>query len=525
MRKKLQFLAFISLMFVSRASAQIIAGSVASGQLITDPSVNLSVTSVGSTSSGLFDLDCDSVPDMRVELHKGPTVVDGANTAYLFVLNPSFQVCADTGSGSLLMVNYYNATDTLFCMGSHDWSADSVFHLGNYGCMDCSGPNVITNKYLSYRNNSTSQVGWIKISFNLIDSGSSTAPVTLTLPEILSPCASTAYLIPTGGSGTDTCGIFTYNYSIVSPYCAGTCSGSVSVTNITGGMGAYSYNWSNGTIASTLNSACSGTYSLEISDANGISCISYFNLADPVPVDFSFTNITNVSCYGGNNGSVCVTNITGGPAPYSFMWSPAAVTGQCLNGVPAGSYNLCVTNSNGCMVCKTVTITEPTPIAATEIITNASCSSCCDGSIQAIASGGTPGYTFFWGPGSLSGQGTSMITDLCVGTYTYCITDANGCLSCDNAPVSFSTGFQDVSNDFLFSLFPNPGNGTFSIEYNGSECFSLMIMDELGKEVHLSQLCGSQNTLELDVDNGIYLLRVKTEESGKVIYRKLMIVN
>ncbi|MCE3278580.1 MAG: hypothetical protein K0S44_771 [Bacteroidetes bacterium] len=524
MRKKIQILALISMVFLSRASAQIIAGSGASGLLISDPLINLSVTSVGSTSSGFFDLDCDSVPDMRVELHKGPTVVDGANTAYLFVLNPSFQVCADTGNSPLLMVNYYNAADTLFCMGTNDWSNDSIFQLGNYGCMDCSGPNTITNKYLSYTNISTSQVGWIRISFNLIDSGSGSAPVTLTIAEILSPCASTAYAIPTGGSGAGTCGIFSYNYSISPPYCAGTCSGSITLSNVTGGTGPYTYSWGTTPVqmGNTINGVCAGQMSVTITDANGTSCTSYFNMPDPAPVDFSFTSPTNVSCYGGNDGSVCVTNITGGPAPYTFNWVPAGGMGQCLTNAVAGTYTLCVTNSNGCMVCKPVTITEPTQITATEIVTNASCSSCCDGSVQVAPSGGTPGYTYLWQPNLVT---TPTATDLCTMTYTYCITDANGCVFCDNATVSFSTGIDDLSEDMLFSLFPNPNNGTFSLAHNASECFSLMIMDELGKEVHSAQLCGSHNALELKLENGIYLLRVKTEESGKVIYRKLMIVN
>ncbi len=112
------------------------------------------------------------------------------------------------------------------------------------------------------------------------------------------------------------------------------------------------------------------------------------------------------------------------------------------------------------------------------------------------------------------------------GSYSVEVTLNGGCKVKSNPFVVASPiGINEVANNTLFQLFPNPGNGTFSIEYNGSECYSLVIMDELGKEVYSAQLCGTQNTLELNLDNGIYLLRVKTEESGKVIYRKLMIVN
>lgn len=86
-RKTLLLLLLISF-GTCKAFSQIIAGSGSSGLIISNPSVNLSVTAFNTNALGFVDLDCDSVADIQIDLRKGASFVDFPNMAFLYVLNP-----------------------------------------------------------------------------------------------------------------------------------------------------------------------------------------------------------------------------------------------------------------------------------------------------------------------------------------------------------------------------------------------------------------------------------------------------
>ena len=117
---------------------------------------------------------------------------------------------------------------------------------------------------------------------------------------------------------------------------------------------------------------------------------------------------SNVSCNGGSDGSVTVS-ASGGTAPFTG-------TGT-FSGLAAGSYTYVVTDANSCSSSCTVTITEPAVLVATcSVVSNVSCNGGNDGSASVSASGGTAPYS-----------GTGTFTGLAAGSYTYNVSDANGC--------------------------------------------------------------------------------------------------
>lgn len=522
MKKCVFFLIALCISFVQFSNAQIIAGSSSAGLIISDPNINLSVSTIGNTVSDIFDLDCDSIADMRVDLYKGPTVVDGANVAYLYVLNPTFEICADTGTTTLRDVYYFNLGDTLICPDSTYWSNDTIYKLGDAGCMDCQGPFSGSNLFLAYRNISTSQTGWIKISFDLNDP----SPIELTIPEVLSPCLNTALPMAGGGmSGTATCGVFTYSYTITPPSCDGACDGSIEITGLTGGTPSYNYNWSPGTPAgdgtSSIWGLCPGTYSVIFTDAVGNTCTATFVLPNgPSTISFSFST-TNVTCNGVCDGTICATGVSGGTAPYMYLWMPFGVTVPCFNGACAGTYTLCVIDGNGCQACSTVVVSEPPPLIVTENVINASCSSCCDGAVSLIPSGGTSGYTYSWTPACFP------CTSLCPGTYNYCVTDANGCTSCDSVVVSFPLSSISLESDYTATIFPNPNNGNFEI-VNSSPIISdveIKITDINGKLVlqKVAQSINQKVELNTAIQNGVYFVYLHDLTSTQITVKKLVI--
>ena len=213
--------------------------------------------------------------------------------------------------------------------------------------------------------------------------------------------------------------------------CFGLSDGSVNLT-INGGNPAYSYAWSNGAITQDLVGLSAGTYSVVVTDVNGCSIPSSITLVQPTALTQGITAATypsgtNISCFGLSDGSIDLT-IGGGNPGYMYMWSNGAIS-QDLSNVPAGTYNITVTDINGCTIPSTITLTQPALLTQgiTAVTypsgTNISCFGLNDGSIDLTIGGGNPGYSYVWSNGAI----TQDLTTLTAGTYSVVVTDINGC--------------------------------------------------------------------------------------------------
>ncbi len=140
------------------------------------------------------------------------------------------------------------------------------------------------------------------------------------------------------------------------------------------------------------------------------------------------STVTNVSCAGGNNGSIAIT-ATNGITPYMYMWSNSQ-TGATATGLTAGTYTVTVTETGTCFTTLTAVVIAPTALAATATVTSnyngaqVSCFSAADGQATVTASGATAPYMYMWSAGM---QTTAIATGLVAGAYTITTTDANGC--------------------------------------------------------------------------------------------------
>lgn len=203
--------------------------------------------------------------------------------------------------------------------------------------------------------------------------------------------------------------------------CNGACDGAANISP-SGGTPAYSYLWSpGGQTTPTINNQCAGTYTCTVTDALGCTGSVTVTITQPAAIANNVT-VVNASCSGVCNGSANA-NPSGGTAPYSYLWSPGAITTQNISGLCAGSYTLVVTDANGCTAQNIVTITQPQPLSAAVTATSSSCG-LCTGSASVNVSGGTSPYAYFWSP---SGGTNPTATNLCLGSYTCTITDAQGC--------------------------------------------------------------------------------------------------
>lgn len=206
----------------------------------------------------------------------------------------------------------------------------------------------------------------------------------------------------------------------------GNANGSATV-NVTGGVPPFNFLWSpGGATTSTATTLGAGSYSVLVTDANGCTSTQWANVNDNAGPTATIFAITNVSCFGGSDGSASV-GVVGGLGPYSYSWTPSGGTGPTATGLTAGTYTVTVLDANGCLSNATTSpdILQPPPIDVVLTTTDVICFGSNDGTASAVASGGTPGYTYLWLPSATPG---SSINTLTAGSYTLQVTDANSCI-------------------------------------------------------------------------------------------------
>src|SRR5206468_1059440 len=127
--------------------------------------------------------------------------------------------------------------------------------------------------------------------------------------------------------------------------CFGGSTGSIDLT-VSGGTTPYSYLWNNGSISQDLSALVAGDYSVTVTDAKGCTATQSVTIARPAAALAVGETHVDVSCFGGSTGSIDLT-VTGGTAPYSYLWSTGAIS-EDLSALAAGLYSVTVTDAKGC---------------------------------------------------------------------------------------------------------------------------------------------------------------------------------
>ena len=204
--------------------------------------------------------------------------------------------------------------------------------------------------------------------------------------------------------------------------CKGGANGSATVI-ASGGTGTLTYSWApSGGTAATATGLIAGTYTVTITDANNCSITQNVSITEPNALTATVTH-TNVLCNGGATGSATAT-VNGGTSPYTYAWAPQGGTVATATGLITGSYTVTITDANSCVTTQSVTITEPTILAATSTKTDILCHGDSAGTASVTPSGGTAPYTYSWAPYVSTDSVIKMVP---AGTYTATITDANNC--------------------------------------------------------------------------------------------------
>lgn len=203
-----------------------------------------------------------------------------------------------------------------------------------------------------------------------------------------------------------------------------------------GGTAPYTFAWSNGSTVEDPVNFTQGTHSVVITDSRGCTSGSISAMvSEPATALTSTITGEDAQCNGVSDGNIDLSP-SGGTSPYTFLWSNGAVT-EDLTGIPAGTYNVTITDDNGCTTTNSFTINEPSAITSSLSKTDVSCFNGSDGSVTLTVNGGTPLYTYQWANAASTLVGTTQnLTNIPASTYFVTITDDNGCTHTDNITVT-----------------------------------------------------------------------------------------
>lgn len=145
---------------------------------------------------------------------------------------------------------------------------------------------------------------------------------------------------------------------------------------------------------------------------------------------------TDPLCSDSQDGQISINSVVGGHGPFQYHWShDASLQSPLAGGLAPGCYAITTTDTLGCARVDTLCLTAPLPLVPTFTLTQPYCEGD-PGSASLGAQGGTPSYLFThnFNPASLPS-----------GTYSFTVTDTNGC----NVDTSFSIAH---TFDFNYSV-------------------------------------------------------------------------
>ena len=226
--------------------------------------------------------------------------------------------------------------------------------------------------------------------------------------------------------------------------------------------------------------------------------------------------VQNVSCAGDSNGAFAMF-ATGGNAPYTLSIESIGVELSSedfedgifqVTNLAGQSYDVVITDVNGCETLETVDIEEPNLInISIEYLNYISCLGDGDGSLTSSIQGGVPPYEFQWldNTGSIISE-EQDIFNLNSGAYALQVTDAIGCTN----EQTFIVGEPNpltIENINIYDVTCYDGfDGIIEVYITGGSApYTYYYEDENGDTANPNQLTAGSYTVFITDDNGCEL--------------------
>lgn len=241
---------------------------------------------------------------------------------------------------------------------------------------------------------------------------------------------------------------------ITQPKCHGDETGSIVITP-TDGVAPYTYSWNTGDSGNSLSGLAPGTYTTTITDATGCSRTLSYTIANPPALTVS-ASVSNSNC--GESFTIDLS-VNGGKYPYQYAWSSGETT-QDITVTTPDTYTVTITDANGCIITKEVTV-APVENSVACTIQAPSTNPICSTTNNQLTAASVEGATYSWSVNSSDGEwiitsGSATATAIytsgtinSTATFTLTVTK-DGCTQ--TCSYTVATCIEDASGE-------DPGNG------------------------------------------------------------------
>jgi gliding motility-associated-like protein len=258
--------------------------------------------------------------------------------------------------------------------------------------------------------------------------------------------------------------------------CVGASDGKAFVSTSGGSGYTYVWNTSPAQTADTAFNLAAGNYTVTVSATGFCDATASAAVNEPAPITLTFVTTAD-TCH--NSIGTINTTVTGGNAPYQFLWSNSSNINP-VTSLSEGPYAVTVSDVSGCSVTGNATVTYASAIRITK---NVSCHGAGDVHISVSASGGNAPYTFNWSNNAT----TATIMHANEGIYYVTVTDAGNCSNSDSIIIT-----KGICPSFIYfptGFSPNGDgvNDVFRPRYSADlKKYELRVYNRWGEEVFIS---------------------------------------
>jgi hypothetical protein len=333
---------------------------------------------------------------------------DAVNTSCVIILNGSLQITQPA------VLSAFVSKTNVSCNGSADGSITILGATGGYGTYEYSINGVTWVSSGAFTN-----LAPATYSVQIRDAANQSCV------KILDPALVVSQ--PAVLSATVTPAMVT---------CFGANDGRITITNPLGGYGSYQFSVNGGTSwqgSGTFTNLAPASYNVMIRDAGNIGCVITLNPALVItqpPVLSATLAHTNVTCFGGNDGTITISAPAGGYGTYEYSINGGGSWQASGNFtlLSPGSYTVLIRDAvhTGCVVIlnNAYIIGQPALLAATVAKTDITCQGANDGTITISSPTGGNGTYEYTINGGTTWSGSGSFVNQAPGTYDIRIRDA-----------------------------------------------------------------------------------------------------
>lgn len=301
--------------------------------------------------------------------------------------------------------------------------------------------------------------------------------------------------------------------------CNGAADGSIEVI-LNGGIGSqtyYEYEWSDPALDGGLvENLPAGTYSVTITDCGNNSVSTSITIDEPTVLVGGVTE-QGISC-GNENDGQAEAGASGGTDPYTYLWETGNET-ALITGLTTGSYDVTITDANGCSIVQTAIIDAADNLQITSQSSNISCFGEADGTAVVTPSGGGTNLAYEWS----NGETTQSISNLEAGIYTVTVSANGNCTAETSVEIFEPNELSGVTTqnqavtcanaaDGIATVFATGGTGGVSVLWDNGETTSTASGLDVGiHTVTLTDQGGCTITLMVEIEGATLPLNTTIE--------------